>query len=74
MRKLLQEITCHHSKKVEFFFLAGQKKINLEKIFENYGYSRPEAWNFYERFMKGEMSPNDTGWVEPSDYEQQPLD
>ena len=43
-------------------------------VFENYGYSRPEAWNFYERFMNGEMSPKDTNWVEPSDYEPEPLD
>jgi hypothetical protein len=26
--------------------------------------------NFYERFMKGEFTPADTEWVNPTDYEK----
>ena len=44
------------------------------EVFDNYGYSRPDGWNFYERFMKGEFTPEDTGWVNPSDYEKESLD
>ena len=43
-------------------------------VFDTYGYSQPHAWNFYERFMKGEFSPTITRWVNPSDYEKEPLD
>ncbi|MFC1761116.1 sulfatase [Planctomycetota bacterium] len=43
-------------------------------VFDTYGYSQPQAWNFYERFMAGEFTPKKTGWVNPSDYEKEPLD
>jgi len=43
-------------------------------IFDTYGYSEERGWNFYERFMAGEFTPKDTGWVNPSDYEPKPLD
>lgn len=43
-------------------------------IFETYGYSIERAWNFYERFMAGEFTPDVTNWVNPSDYEEGPLD
>lgn len=39
-------------------------------VFNTYGYSESRAWNFYERFMAGEFKPEDTGWVNPSDYEK----
>ena len=42
-------------------------------VFDNYGFSKPHAWNFYERFMKGEFTPKNTGWVDPSDYEKEPI-
>lgn len=44
------------------------------ELFDSYGYSEEKAWNFYERFMEGEFGPEDTGWVNPSDYEIAPLD
>lgn len=44
------------------------------EIFDTYGYSQEKAWNFYERFMAGEFTPDDTEWVNPSDYEAHPLD
>ena len=43
-------------------------------VFDTYGYSAERGWNFYERFMAGEFTPQDTGWVNPSDYEKEPLD
>lgn len=43
-------------------------------IFDTYGYSEERAWNFYERFMDGEFTREETGWVNPSDYEPAPLD
>jgi len=43
-------------------------------VFDHYGYSKPQAWNFYERFMRGEFTPKDTGWVNPSDYEKEPIE
>jgi len=43
-------------------------------VFDSYGYSQPWAWNFYERFMEGEFTPKRTGWVNPTDYEKEPLD
>ena len=43
-------------------------------VFETYGYSVEHGWNFYERFMKGEPTPEMTKWVNPSDYEKEPLD
>jgi N-sulfoglucosamine sulfohydrolase len=42
-------------------------------IFNSYGYSAERGWNFYERFMAGEFSPYDTGWVNPTDYEKEPI-
>lgn len=43
-------------------------------IFNSYGYSQERGWNFYERFMAGEFTPENTGWVNPGDYEKEPLD
>jgi N-sulfoglucosamine sulfohydrolase len=43
-------------------------------IFNSYGYSEERGWNFYERFMAGEFTPDDTDWVNPTDYEKEPLD
>lgn len=43
------------------------------EIFDTYGYSEARAWNFYERFMAGEFKPEETGWVNPSDYEKEPV-
>ena len=43
-------------------------------IFNSYGYSAERGWNFYERFMAGEFTPDDTGWVNSTDYEEEPLD
>lgn len=38
-------------------------------IFDNYGYSEERAWNYYERFMEGEFTIRNTGWVNPTDLE-----
>jgi arylsulfatase A-like enzyme len=40
-------------------------------IFNSYGYSIPQGWNYYERFMSGEFSIENTGWVNPEDQEKQ---
>ena len=43
-------------------------------IFNSYGYSEEKAWNYYERFMKGEFTIKSTGWVTPGDEEKEPID
>ena len=39
-------------------------------VFNTYGYSNEKGWNYYERFMKGEFTIEDTGWVNPTDEEK----
>jgi arylsulfatase A-like enzyme len=39
-------------------------------IFNTYGYSNDQAWNYYERFMAYEFSIEATNWVNPSDKEE----
>ena len=41
-------------------------------IFDEYTFAQPGNRGFYERFMKGEKLR--AGWVDPTDYEKQPLD
>jgi len=43
-------------------------------VFDRYPFNTEEAFNFYERFMSGEAGPEQTGWVNPDDYEESPLD
>ena len=43
-------------------------------VFDTYGYSVEHGWNFYERYLSGELSWDKTKWVNPSDYEKEPLD
>lgn len=38
-------------------------------IFDNYGFDNPANWNFYERYMNGEIINYQTGWVDPGDHE-----
>lgn len=39
-------------------------------IFNTYGFSNKQGWNYYERFMKGEFTIEDTNWVNPTDLEK----
>ena len=43
-------------------------------IFNTYKFSNDQGWNYYERFMAGEFTIEDTGWVNPGDAEEKPLD
>lgn len=43
-------------------------------IFNTHGYSNEQGWNYYERFMAGEFTMEDTEWVNPGDCEKEPLD
>lgn len=43
-------------------------------VFDSYGYSEEHGWDFYERFMQGEFTPEKTEWVNPDDYEKSLLD
>ncbi len=43
-------------------------------IFNTYGYSNNQGWNYYERFMAGEFSMEHTNWVNPEDCEEKPLE
>jgi arylsulfatase A-like enzyme len=39
-------------------------------VFDNYPFDKADSWNFYERYMKGEIEPASTNWVNESDYEK----
>jgi len=43
-------------------------------VFDEYLYAHESHRNFYERYMKGEIEEYITGWAEPSDYEDGPLE
>lgn len=43
-------------------------------VFNSYGFSNEQGWNYYERFMIGEFTIENTGWVNPGDKEDQRLD
>lgn len=43
-------------------------------IFNSYGFNNAKGWNYYERFMKGEFTVEDTPWVNPTDAEKEPID
>lgn len=42
------------------------------QVFDEYPYAVPGQRNFHERFLRGE--PVTAGWVNPEDFEKQPLD
>jgi N-sulfoglucosamine sulfohydrolase len=43
-------------------------------IFDKYPFQNQISYDFYERFMRGEIKEYQTGWVNPTDYESQTLD
>ena len=43
-------------------------------IFDTYPFFQPTSLDFYERYMRGEATSEQTDWVNPSDYESAPLD
>ena len=40
-------------------------------VFDNYPFDNAADWNFYERYMNGEIEKYQTNWVNPSDYEKE---
>ena len=55
------------------FMLKEQKDPRMfgnGDIFNSYGYSNKMGWNYYERFMAGEFTIENTGWVNPGDQEK----
>jgi N-sulfoglucosamine sulfohydrolase len=42
-------------------------------VFDEYRYSDETSRGFYERYMRGDESLN-AGWVEPSDFEEEPVE
>jgi len=51
----------------------GDPRINGNgDVFDKYPYANPGEQNFYERYMGGEKIK--AGWVNPSDFEAEPLD
>ena len=60
-----------------------EKKLKQQKdpriygngdIFNSYGFSNENGWNYYERFMDGEFTIENTGWVNPGDQEKDPIE
>jgi len=43
-------------------------------VFDNYPFNESADWNFYERYVNGEIKKYQTGWVEPGDYETKPFE
>ena len=43
-------------------------------IFDSYPFYQPTSFDFYERYMRGEVTSSQTDWVNPTDYEPAPLD
>lgn len=43
-------------------------------IFNSYPFNNDQGWNYYERFMKGEFTAEDTRWINPTDVEKEPID
>ncbi|MBL4883261.1 MAG: hypothetical protein JKY95_01830, partial [Planctomycetaceae bacterium] len=41
-------------------------------VFDNYSYANAKERDYHGRYMKGEKIK--AGWVNPSDYEEKPLD
>ncbi len=39
-------------------------------VFDEYIYSDEPRRNFYDKYLKGEITPKQTGWVNPDDYEK----
>lgn len=39
------------------------------EVFDEYPYANPAERNFYERFTDGDLTPEDAGWVNPTDFE-----
>ena len=39
-------------------------------IFDKYPYAQKATKDFYNRFMKGEISGKDAGWVDSTDFEK----
>jgi hypothetical protein len=39
-------------------------------IFNSYWFSNEMGWNYFERFMAGEFTMEDTKWVNPGDQEK----
>ncbi len=60
-------------KKKLFAELKKQKDprvLGKGDVFDKYPFANKESWNFYERYMRGEIKSYQTKWVNPSDYEK----
>jgi len=42
-------------------------------IFDGYQYMNQRNVNFYQRYRDGELDESDAGWVDPADFEEEPL-
>jgi len=39
-------------------------------VFDNYIYAEERTRDFYNRYMKGELSAESAGWVDSTDFEK----
>jgi N-sulfoglucosamine sulfohydrolase len=42
-------------------------------VFDKYPYAQENTSDFYNRYMKGELTTKNAGWVNPSDFESKPI-
>lgn len=83
------ECMTNLANKPEVSDLKGDMKIRMEsmlkeqqdprmfgngEIFNSYGYSEEKGWNYYERFMNGEFTIKNTGWVNSGDQEKEKIE
>jgi len=45
-----------------------------EDVFNKYRFNKEKGWNYYERFMEGEFTVEDIGWINPTNAEKELLD
>ena len=64
--KLLKEMEAELKKQ------GDPRMFGHGEVFDNYLHASPANVHFYERYMKGEKLK--AGWVNPTDFEKEPLD
>ena len=53
----------------------GDPRMNGQGyIFDEYPYANKGQQHFYEKFSEGKLTPNNAGWVNPSDFETKPVE
>ena len=52
---------------------ADPRILGNGDIFDNYPYAQKNTSDFYNRYMKGELTSDNAGWVNSTDFESEPV-